>query len=156
MVIEMRRNVRLCRARCTSCHLFCVLGRLHEGDHSCETTHKCVHNCVFCKDRQRPCGTPCVVMFSSTFSCRFNRQQRWTSWGTCVREPGSLTAFVFSSTYSCVVNAHLCGGPCKLSGKRGCLQDCTKVSRCLLFRLSRVLLYPRWRDTSKMNTCARR
>src|SRR6266403_805673 len=36
---------------------------------------------------------------------------------------------VFSSAYSCVVNAHLCGGPCKLSGNRGCLQDCTKVSR---------------------------
>jgi hypothetical protein len=32
-------------------------------------------------------------------------------------------------TYSCVVNAHLCGEPCILSGKRGCLDDCTKVSR---------------------------
>ncbi|GBE82556.1 hypothetical protein SCP_0409400 [Sparassis crispa] len=27
----------------------------------------------------------------------------------------------------CVVNAHLCGEPCKLAGKRGCLEDCTKV-----------------------------
>ncbi|KAI0250874.1 hypothetical protein BJV78DRAFT_526274 [Lactifluus subvellereus] len=27
----------------------------------------------------------------------------------------------------CVVNTHLCGGPCKLSGKRGCLEECTKV-----------------------------
>ncbi|KAI9442153.1 hypothetical protein H4582DRAFT_2118412 [Lactarius indigo] len=31
---------------------------------------------------------------------------------------------------SCVVNAHLCGEPCALSGKRGCLDDCTKVSYC--------------------------
>ncbi|KAH8986573.1 hypothetical protein EDB86DRAFT_2954862 [Lactarius hatsudake] len=28
----------------------------------------------------------------------------------------------------CAVKAHLCGGPCKLSGKRGCLKDCTKVT----------------------------
>ncbi|KAF8260139.1 hypothetical protein EI94DRAFT_1897819 [Lactarius quietus] len=27
----------------------------------------------------------------------------------------------------CVVNAHLCGETCKLLGKRGCLEDCTKV-----------------------------
>ncbi|KAI9429869.1 hypothetical protein H4582DRAFT_2122155 [Lactarius indigo] len=31
---------------------------------------------------------------------------------------------------SCVVNAHLCGELCTLSGKRGCLDDCTKVSYC--------------------------
>src|ERR1700683_4807591 len=27
----------------------------------------------------------------------------------------------------CVVNAHLCGEPCKLAGKQGCLEECTKV-----------------------------
>src|SRR6266702_89276 len=37
------------------------------------------------------------------------------------------TAF-FSSEDSCVVNDHLCGEPCKLLGKRGCLEECTKVS----------------------------
>lgn len=63
MVIEMRRNAQVCRARCASCHLFCVLSRLHEGDHSCETNHNCVHNCAFCKSQQRPCGIPCVMLF---------------------------------------------------------------------------------------------
>ncbi|KAH9054525.1 hypothetical protein EDB87DRAFT_1580466 [Lactarius vividus] len=27
----------------------------------------------------------------------------------------------------CVVSAHLCGDPCKLLGRRGCLEDCTNV-----------------------------
>jgi hypothetical protein len=33
-----------------------------------------------------------------------------------------------SLQHSCVVNAHLCGEPCKQSGKLGCLEDCTKVA----------------------------
>ncbi|KAI0294252.1 hypothetical protein B0F90DRAFT_1670558 [Multifurca ochricompacta] len=32
-----------------------------------------------------------------------------------------------STLYSCVVNAHLCGETCHLFGKRGCLEECTKV-----------------------------
>ena len=43
-------NVQLCRAQCASCHLLCVRSRLHEGEHSCETNHKCVHICEFCVD----------------------------------------------------------------------------------------------------------
>ncbi|KAI0302831.1 hypothetical protein B0F90DRAFT_1809754 [Multifurca ochricompacta] len=94
MVIEMRANAQLCRAQCASCHLLCVRSRLHEGGHNCQTIHKCVHNCAFCKDDNKPCGTT-------------------------AGHPGD---------HVCVVNAHLCGEPCKLSGKRGCLEDCTKVS----------------------------
>jgi hypothetical protein len=56
MVIEMKTNTRLCRAQCASCHLFCVLNRLHEGDHSCETTHTCVYNCNFCEGDPKTCG----------------------------------------------------------------------------------------------------
>jgi hypothetical protein len=62
MVIEMRTNAQLCRAQCASCHLLCIHSRLHEGDHSCETTHKCQHNCAFCKDELKPCGIPCVIL----------------------------------------------------------------------------------------------
>ena len=61
MVIEMRENAKFCRALCTSCHLHCVRRRLHEGDHSCQTTHKCVHGCGFCTD-DKPCGTPYVLL----------------------------------------------------------------------------------------------
>lgn len=60
MVIEMRTNSQLCRAQCPSCHLLCVRSRLHEGDHSCETIHKCNYDCAFCKYEAKPCGTPCV------------------------------------------------------------------------------------------------
>jgi hypothetical protein len=63
MVIDTRANVQLCRALCTSCHLFCVRRRSHEGDHSCQTTHKCIHGCRFCEeDERRACGTPYVLL----------------------------------------------------------------------------------------------
>ncbi|KAH9046371.1 hypothetical protein EDB83DRAFT_2295029 [Lactarius deliciosus] len=93
MVIQMKTNVQLCRAQCASCHLFCVRGLLHEGDHSCGTGHQCSHNCEFCEDGLKICGT-------------------------LAGHPGK---------HICVVNAHLCGEPCKLLGKRGCLEECTKV-----------------------------
>ncbi|KAH9056526.1 hypothetical protein EDB87DRAFT_1636600 [Lactarius vividus] len=93
LVIQLKTNVQLCRAQCASCHLFCVRGLLHEGDHSCGTGHHCAHNCEFCEDDLKLCSTP-------------------------AGHPGK---------HVCVVNAHLCGEPCKLLGKRGCLDECTKV-----------------------------
>jgi hypothetical protein len=50
--------------------------------------------------------------------------------------PSSLF-FVFSSAYSCDVSAHsahLCGNPCKLLGRRGCLGECTKVGHTTVFQ----------------------
>jgi len=38
-----------------------------------------------------------------------------------------LDPVLFLYTCSCVVTDHLCGQACKLSGRRGCLEDCTKV-----------------------------
>ncbi|KAI9462741.1 hypothetical protein F5148DRAFT_1212347 [Russula earlei] len=94
LVIGMRANVQLCGAHCTFCHLLCVRNRLHEGDHNCQTTHRCVHGCGRCKYSERKsCGT----------------------------SAGHLGEHI------CVINAHLCGEPCKLSGRRGCLEGCTKV-----------------------------
>ncbi|KAI9453845.1 hypothetical protein BJY52DRAFT_1225384 [Lactarius psammicola] len=58
MVIQMKTNVQLCRAQCASCHLFCVRGLLHEGDHNCGTGHQCAHNCEFCEDGLKLCSTP--------------------------------------------------------------------------------------------------
>jgi hypothetical protein len=40
---------------------------------------------------------------------------------------GCLDTALFLSTCSCVVTDHLCGETCKLSGRRGCLEDCIKV-----------------------------
>ncbi|KAI9443795.1 hypothetical protein H4582DRAFT_1807488, partial [Lactarius indigo] len=93
LTIEIKTNVQLCRAQCASCHLLCVRSRLHEGEHSCRTTHKCVYNCEFCGDFTKLCGL-------------------------AAGHPGK---------HACAVRAHLCGDPCKLSGRRGCLKYCTKV-----------------------------
>jgi hypothetical protein len=63
MVIEMRSKLQLCHAVCKSCRLLCIRPRFHEGEHSCQTIHKCVHGCRFCKDDERkPCGTPYVLL----------------------------------------------------------------------------------------------
>ncbi|KAH9965571.1 hypothetical protein BGW80DRAFT_757653 [Lactifluus volemus] len=93
MVIQMKANIQLCGAQCISCCLFCIRSRLHEGNHSCKSDHRCAHRCEFCEDDPKPCSAP-------------------------AGHPGK---------HICVVNAHLCGEPCKLSGKLGCLEDCTKV-----------------------------
>jgi hypothetical protein len=57
MVIEMKKSVQLCGAQCASCHLLCIRSRLHEGDHSCNTDHKCAHSCGICEDDVKLCGT---------------------------------------------------------------------------------------------------
>jgi hypothetical protein len=62
-VIELRTNVQLCGAQCVSCNLVCIRSRLHEGEHSCSTDHKCAHSCGFCEDDPKPCGTRYVVPY---------------------------------------------------------------------------------------------
>ena len=63
MVIELRTGVQLCGAQCASCNLLCIRSRLHEGDHNCNTDHKCTHVCGFCEDEPRPCSTRYVIFF---------------------------------------------------------------------------------------------
>ena len=84
MVIEMRANVQLCGVQCASCHLLCVRGRLHEGDHSCKTTHKCVHDCKFCSDISKPCGSRCAL-YPLVFTLHLTNLKCGTSWRACVR-----------------------------------------------------------------------
>jgi hypothetical protein len=64
LVIELKDNVQLCRAQCASCHLLCILSRLHGGDHSCQTSHKCIYTCRFCIDSTNFCGLAWVLCFS--------------------------------------------------------------------------------------------
>ena len=61
MVIEMKSNVQLCGSQCASCHLICIRSRLHDGSHSCNTSHKCAHKCGHCKDGLEQCGTWYVI-----------------------------------------------------------------------------------------------
>ena len=62
MVIEMKTNVQICGAQCALCHLLCIRSRLHEGDHNCNTNHKCAQNCEFCEDELKLCGTRYVIL----------------------------------------------------------------------------------------------
>lgn len=65
LVNEMNSNLRLCEGQCVSCHLLCVRRRLHKGDHSCQTAHKCVYDCEFCGDSTKHCGSSFVLCASS-------------------------------------------------------------------------------------------
>ncbi|KAA1477855.1 hypothetical protein DENSPDRAFT_933970 [Dentipellis sp. KUC8613] len=92
--VELKASVKLCKAQCATCQLFCVQGRLHEGPHDCKTTHKCIHDCGFCaKDGiEKPCGM-------------------------VAGHPGK---------HVCAVTWHLCGEPCELRDKEGCMEECIK------------------------------
>lgn len=74
MVIEMKTNVQLCGAQCTSCHLFCIRSRLHEDDHNCNTDHKCAFNCGFCED-DKSCGTRYDILSLLGMSIKENTAQ---------------------------------------------------------------------------------
>jgi hypothetical protein len=64
MVIEMKTNVQICGAQCASCDLHCVRSRLrsHEGDHNCNTDHKCAYKCGSCNGDLKQCGTRYVIL----------------------------------------------------------------------------------------------
>ncbi|KAI0921705.1 hypothetical protein AcW2_006594 [Taiwanofungus camphoratus] len=94
MIIDMKGCVQLCTLQCASCHLSCILVRHHDGQHDCQTTHKCAHACEFDDhDTSEPCGLPAG----------------------------------HTGKHVCDITAHLCGKPCTLEDKRGCLKECTKV-----------------------------
>ena len=48
-VIDLRASVQICRSHCSSCNLFCIQSRFHEGNHNCLTSHECIHDCTFCQ-----------------------------------------------------------------------------------------------------------
>jgi hypothetical protein len=78
IVIEIKTNVQLCRAKCASCYLLCARGLLHGADHNCRTSHECEHNCEFCEVcldvELKLCGTSYVFFFflplTTTYMCK--------------------------------------------------------------------------------------
>lgn len=66
MVIGLRTSVQVCGAQCASCNLLCIRSRFHEGDHNCNTSHKCTFDCEFCEDEPRLCGTRYVIFSLSS------------------------------------------------------------------------------------------
>ncbi|KAF8340910.1 hypothetical protein F5887DRAFT_1062589 [Amanita rubescens] len=101
-VIDLKSSVQLCLMQCRSCQLFCIRNRFHEDAHDCKTTHTCTQSCEYCAEvgEDEGGGKKC-----------------------------SMTAG-HSGEHICSVNVHLCGAPCKLRGKNGCLEECAKVGPC--------------------------
>ncbi|KAF7370371.1 VWFA domain-containing protein [Mycena sanguinolenta] len=98
--VDLRSNVEICRMQCASCHLQCILGRRHGAD----VAHDCLtsHNCPH--------------------PCEFGKESHAGS-----EHCGYLAGH--SGKHICVVGAHLCGEPCILEDKNGCMKKCTKVAR---------------------------
>ncbi|KAH0834248.1 hypothetical protein J3R83DRAFT_11580 [Lanmaoa asiatica] len=98
-IVDLRGNVQLCGLTCAGCQLRCVRqSQMHEGAHDCQSAHACVHECNFCSALEPAEHRPCTMSVQwHTFFCR------------------------------CVTNPHLCGKPCKLSGRQRCLDVCAKV-----------------------------
>ena len=49
-IVDLKSNVQLCKLQCASCQQLCVQSRFHDGPHSCQTNHSCIHECEFCQE----------------------------------------------------------------------------------------------------------
>lgn len=65
-ITELKSNVQLCGLKCARCNLLCLEPRHHEGGHTCQTSHKCIHDCHFVDEHTTPeqCGLPYVSFLS--------------------------------------------------------------------------------------------
>ncbi|PVF98362.1 hypothetical protein CPB86DRAFT_825740 [Serendipita vermifera] len=93
---ELRASVTLCGSKCSSCGLICLEHKQHTGKHHCQTSHRCVHPCEFV-DQHEEAEIP-----------------------ECDIPAGHEGRHVCSGT------PHVCGLPCKLGDKEGCLGLCCK------------------------------
>lgn len=59
-LVELKENVHLCKAQCSSCNLLCLQSRGHDTPHNCRTSHHCPHLCGFSDDHnsgeEKKCG----------------------------------------------------------------------------------------------------
>ncbi|KAK0202722.1 hypothetical protein DFS33DRAFT_1436579 [Desarmillaria ectypa] len=96
--VDLRSSVALCRMKCTICNLLCVGSRRHDPD----VPHDCrtSHQCI------KPC--------------------EFTDEHTDEVKPCGFPAG-HTGKHICTVDTHLCGHPCRLNDKIGCLGDCTKM-----------------------------
>ncbi|KAF9525383.1 hypothetical protein CPB83DRAFT_772200, partial [Crepidotus variabilis] len=96
-VINVKANTELCKQQCGSCQLLCLLNRRHDNRD---------HNCL--------------TSHKCDHACEF------TDGHLDVIKPCSYPAG-HAGKHICVVEDHLCGEPCILKDKIGCLGECTQV-----------------------------
>ncbi|KIK76913.1 hypothetical protein PAXRUDRAFT_407542 [Paxillus rubicundulus Ve08.2h10] len=99
-IIDLKSSVQLCRMQGSACQLLCIQNRLHDGPRDCQTKHRCTQTCEFCAELEIP------------------EEQEAKK---CLMGAGHFGKHV------CSVNVNLCGVPCKLLGKSGCLEECSKM-----------------------------
>src|ERR1700735_3537289 len=98
---------------------------------------------------QHVVGVSCnIVYVNFTLTC----DQCRSSWKAHVSGPlyDCHRVELMYSLVRCLVNTHLCGEPCKLLGKQGCMEECTKVGASFLCKHgSNYTVFPRSLDTRK-------
>ncbi|KAH9165762.1 hypothetical protein EDB89DRAFT_2008009, partial [Lactarius sanguifluus] len=97
MVIEMTANVQLCRAQCA-------------GDHSCQTTHKCIRDCEFCDDSEKLCGS--VAGHPGKHVCIVNAHLCGDP--CCLQDCTKVVGHAEEDDHMCSALVHMCGEPCAL------------------------------------------
>ncbi|KAJ7246483.1 hypothetical protein C8J57DRAFT_1360578 [Mycena rebaudengoi] len=110
-VVDLRGNIEICGTQCAHCQLKCLLSRRHDSS----IPHDCrtSHQCAH--------------------SCDF-RDEHPTTVKTCGLPAGH------TGLHICAIDIHLCGKPCGLKDKQGCLGSCMKVR----YWLRHIPQYPTW------------
>ena len=129
-LVELKENVHLCKAQCSSCNLLCLQSRGHDAQHDCRTSHLCPHQCEFSDGHpgeEKSCGFRHVI--SCSYFYLINSSSVLDIQGGMCMFRNSLheITILICPLFRCAVDVHLCGEPCKLKGKKGCLGECTKV-----------------------------
>ncbi|EJF62764.1 hypothetical protein DICSQDRAFT_57253 [Dichomitus squalens LYAD-421 SS1] len=119
-VIDLKSSVRMCSIQCGSCNLSCILGRHHEGQHSCRTDHRCVHVCEFKgadHGETEPCGLPAghpgshlcdVTAHLCGQPCKLSSKKG------CQKECIKMADHT-DGEHMCSATSHECGMPCSLA-----------------------------------------
>jgi len=67
-IAELRENVHLCKAQCSSCNLLCIKSCGHDSQHDCWTSHQCPHPCDFNGEhpgKEKECGFRHVTLYNN-------------------------------------------------------------------------------------------
>ena len=71
VLVELKENVHLCKAQCSSCSLLCLQSRGHDAQHDCRTSHRCPHLCGFGDEHpgeEKKCGFGYVMFHNNLTS----------------------------------------------------------------------------------------
>ncbi|KAG8854044.1 hypothetical protein FRB91_004122 [Serendipita sp. 411] len=96
---ELKAAVVLCGISCAKCGLLCLKQKYHTGSHDCHTAHLCHRICTFADQHDPKSEIP-----------------------SCDMPAGHAGKHVCKSL------PHLCGAPCDLHERDGCMKNCSKPS----------------------------